>query len=59
MPRALRVEYPGAIYDVMIHRDLGVPFFSDDADHQRCVQPRAEPCDDVDKMPDYENVLTD
>jgi hypothetical protein len=35
MPRALRIEYPGAIYHVMNRGDRREPIFQDDLDRQR------------------------
>ena len=34
MPRALRIEYTGAIYHVMNRGDRREPIFRDDLDHQ-------------------------
>jgi hypothetical protein len=47
MPRALRIEYPGAIYHVMNRGDHREPIFRDDFDHKRlkdsdCATPAAE-----------------
>ena len=35
MPRALRIEYPGAIYHVMNRGDRREPIFRDDLDHEK------------------------
>lgn len=42
MPRALRIEYPGAICHVMNRGDGREPIFRDDLDHQRFVTTLAE-----------------
>jgi len=34
MPRALRIEYPGAIYHVMNRGDRREPIFQDDTDRE-------------------------
>ncbi len=35
MPRALRIQYPGAIYHIMNRGDRREPIFRDDLDHNR------------------------
>jgi REP element-mobilizing transposase RayT len=40
--RRLRVEYPGAIYQMMNRGDRREPIFRDDADRQRFVETRGE-----------------
>src|SRR5664279_436719 len=42
MPRAMRVEYPGAIYHVMDRGDRREDIFVDDVDRQDCLKPLAE-----------------
>lgn len=44
MPRALRIEYPGAIYHVLNRGDRREPIFHDDLDHQRFLATLAEAC---------------
>jgi REP element-mobilizing transposase RayT len=44
MPRALRIEYPGAIYHVMNRGDRREPIFHDDTDHKRFLATLAEAC---------------
>ncbi|NOS70941.1 MAG: transposase, partial [Verrucomicrobia bacterium] len=44
MPRALRIEYPGAIYHVMNRGDRREPIFRDDFDHKRFLATLAEVC---------------
>jgi REP element-mobilizing transposase RayT len=44
MPRALRIEYPGAIYHVMNRGDRREPIFCDDPDHKRFLGTLAEAC---------------
>ena len=44
MPRALRIEYPGAIYHVVNRGDRREPIFRDDLDHQRFLITLAEAC---------------
>jgi putative transposase len=44
MARKLRVEYPGAVYDVMNRGDRREPIFRDDADRQRFVSTLGEAC---------------
>ena len=48
MPRALRIEYPGAIYHVMNRGDRREPNFRDDLDHQRLLTTLAEACTKTD-----------
>ena len=36
MPRAPRIEFPGACYHVMNRGDHFEPIFQDDTDRQRC-----------------------
>jgi len=44
MPRALRIEYPGAIYHVMNRGDRREPIFKDDADHRCFIKALSEAC---------------
>jgi putative transposase len=44
MPRALRIEYPGAIYHVMNRGDRREPIFRDDRDHTRFLETLGEVC---------------
>jgi len=44
MPRALRVEYEGAIYHVMNRGDRREPIFKDDLDRKRFVRTLGEAC---------------
>jgi len=44
MPRALRIEYPDAIYHVMSRGDHREPIFGDDADRKRFVETLGEAC---------------
>jgi REP element-mobilizing transposase RayT len=44
MPRALRVEYPGALYHVMDRGDRQEDIFLDDVDRQDFVKTLAEAC---------------
>lgn len=44
MPRALRIEYPGAIYHVMSRGDRREPIFRDDPDRKRFLATLAEAC---------------
>ena len=44
MPRALRIEYPGAIYHVLNRGDRREPSFRDDLDHQKFLTTLAEAC---------------
>ena len=48
MPRALRIEYPGAIYHVMNRGDRRGPIFRDDLDHKRFVATLAKVCTKTD-----------
>jgi len=48
MPRALRIEYPGAIHHVMNRGDRHEPIFCDDTDHQRFLAILAEACTKTD-----------
>ncbi len=48
MPRALRIEYPGAIYHVMNRGDHREPIFRDDLDHKRFLTTLAEACTKTD-----------
>jgi len=48
MPRALRIEYPGAIYHVMNRGDRREPIFRDDKDHRRFLDTLAETCSKTD-----------
>ena len=48
MPRALRIEYPGAIYHVMNRGDRREPIFRDDLDHKRFLITLAEVCKKTD-----------
>ena len=48
MPRALRIEYPGAIYHVMNRGDRREPIFHDDWDHQKFLTTLAEVCTKTD-----------
>jgi len=48
MPRALRIEYPGAIYHVMNRGDHREPIFRDDLDHTRFLATFAEACTKTD-----------
>jgi len=45
MPRALRVEYEGAIYHVMNRGDRREDIFLDDLDRRRFVATLAEACE--------------
>jgi putative transposase len=45
MPRALRIEYPGAIYHVMNRGDHREPIFHDDFDQKRFVTTLGEVCE--------------
>lgn len=45
MPRALRIEYPGAIYHVMSRGDRREPIFKDDFDRKWFVATLGEVCD--------------
>ncbi len=44
VPRALRIEYPGAIYHVLNRGDRREPIFRDDLDHQKFLSTLAEVC---------------
>src|SRR6476619_3597577 len=44
MPRAMRVEYPGAIYHVMDRGDRREDIFVDDVDRQDLLRTLAEAC---------------
>lgn len=44
MPRALRIEYPDAIYHLMSRGDRREPIFGDDADRRRFVETLSEVC---------------
>jgi REP element-mobilizing transposase RayT len=44
MPRALRIEYPGAIYHVMNRGDRREPILRDDLDHKKFLTTLAEAC---------------
>lgn len=44
MPRALRIQYPGAIYHVMNRGDRREPIFRDDPDHRSFLATLAEVC---------------
>lgn len=44
MPRALRMEYEGAMYHVMNRGDRGEPIFRDDADRRRFLDTLGEAC---------------
>ena len=48
MPRALRIEYPGAIYHVMNRGDRREPIFCDDTDRRRFLATLAEACTKTD-----------
>ena len=48
MPRALRIEYPGAIYHVMNRGDRREPILRDDWDHKRFLATLAEACTKTD-----------
>jgi putative transposase len=43
MSRALRIEYPGAIYHVMNRGDRREPIFRDDRDHVRFLETLGKP----------------
>jgi REP element-mobilizing transposase RayT len=45
MPRALRIEYPGAIYHVMNRGDHREPIFGDDFDRRRFLTTLGEACE--------------
>ena len=44
MSRPLRLEYPGAVYNVMNRGDHSEPIFKDDRDHERFLATLAEAC---------------
>ena len=44
MARALRIEYPGAVYHVMARGSHGQPIFADDQDRQRFLETLEEAC---------------
>ena len=48
MPRALRIQYPGAIYHVMNRGDRREPIFRDDLDHKQFLTTLAEVCQKTD-----------
>jgi REP element-mobilizing transposase RayT len=48
MPRALRIEYPGAIYHVMNRSDHREPIFREDLDHTKFLHTLAEVCTKTD-----------
>jgi putative transposase len=48
MPRAMRVEYPGAIYHVMDRGDRREDIFVDDVDRQDFLKTLAEACQKTD-----------
>ena len=48
MPRALRIEYSGAIYHVMNRGDHREPIFQDDKDRKRFVTTLEEACTKTD-----------
>jgi REP element-mobilizing transposase RayT len=48
MPRALRIEYEGAIYHVMSRGDRREAIFNDDADRKRFVETLGEACTKTD-----------
>jgi len=48
MPRALRIQYPGAVYHVMNRGDRREPIFRDDLDHQKFLTTLAEACTKTD-----------
>lgn len=48
MPRALRIQYPGAIYHVMNRGDRREPIFRDDLDHKKFLTTLAEVCTKTD-----------
>lgn len=48
MPRALRIEYPSAIYHVMNRGDRREPIFRDDLDHKKFLTTLAEVCTKTD-----------
>ena len=52
MPRALRMESPGAIYHVMNRGDRREPIFHDDFDRRRFLATLAEACQKTGWQPD-------
>jgi putative transposase len=44
MPRALRIQYPGAIYHVINRGDRREPIFRDDVDRRRFITTLGEVC---------------
>ena len=44
MPRALRIEYPGAVYHVMNRGDRREPIFQDDFDRRCFLKTLTEAC---------------
>lgn len=48
MPRALRIEYPGAIYHITNRGDRREPIFRDDLDHKKFLTTLAEACTKTD-----------
>jgi hypothetical protein len=44
MSRKLRIEYPGAMYDVMNRGDQREDIFRDDQDRQKFLSPLGEAC---------------
>ena len=48
MPRALRIEYPGAIYHVMNRGDRREAIFRDDLDHRKFLATLTEACKKTD-----------
>src|ERR1035437_3264410 len=48
MPRALRIEYPGAIYHMMNRGDHREPIFHDDNDRKRFIATLGEACTKAD-----------
>ena len=48
MPRALRIEYPGAIYHLMNRGDRREPIFRDDLDHKRFLVTLGQACTKTD-----------
>jgi len=48
VPRALRIEYPGAIYHVLNRGDRREPIFRDDLDHKQFLTTLAEVCTKTD-----------
>jgi len=48
VPRALRIEYEGAIYHVLNRGDRREPIFRDDADRKRFLETLGEACAQTD-----------